>query len=305
MTRVSIVLGAGGPVGHAFHAGVLRALEDALGFDARTATLIVGTSAGAQVAALLRAGMCARDLGARVRGRKLTPEGRAIAQHYVRPSHELPPRSQRPPWRPGSLRYLSSAIRRPWRARPGRLVSALMPDGPVSLEPQAAGFRALFGDRWPDEELWIPAVCRDTGERVAFGSGNAPSTDVGSAVAASGAVPGVCQSVLIAGRRFVDGGIASAAHVDLLAATDEDVIFVSNPLSLFPPLRLLLRREVRALRPANKQVVLFEPSADAAAVMGLDVMDVSRAGPTVEAAREAAMKSLRARKLRQLAEQLF
>ena len=39
--------------------------------------------------------------------------------------------------------------------------------------------------------------------------------------------------------------------------------------------------------------------------MGLDVMDVSRAGPTVEAAREAAMKSLRARKLRQLAEQLF
>ena len=67
----------------------------------------------------------------------------------------------------------------------------------------------------------------------------------------------------------------------------------------------ILRREVRALRPANKRVVLFEPSADAAAVMGLDVMDVSRAGPTVEAAREAAMKSLRARKLRQLAEQLF
>ncbi|MEC7523117.1 MAG: patatin-like phospholipase family protein [Myxococcota bacterium] len=305
MTRVSIVLGAGGPVGHAFHAGVLQALERELGLDARDATLVVGTSAGAQVAALIRAGMSAADLGARVRGRPLSPAGREIAKHYVRPSHELPPRSERPPWRPGSLRYLSAVVRRPWRARPGRLVSALVPDGPVSLEPQAAGFRALFGDRWPERELWIPAVCRDTGERVAFGSGSAPSTDVGTAVAASGAVPGVCRSVVIGGRRFVDGGIASAAHLDLCAASEEDVIFVSNPLSIFPPLRLLLRREVRALRPADKTVVLFEPSADAASVMGLDVMDVERAAPTVEAAREAATKALRSRKLKQLVGSLF
>src|SRR5690349_19155028 len=56
IVRVGLVLGAGGVVGHAFHAGVLAALEDVAGFDARDADLIVGTSAGSVVGALLRAG---------------------------------------------------------------------------------------------------------------------------------------------------------------------------------------------------------------------------------------------------------
>src|SRR6516162_9218892 len=66
--RVALVLGAGGPVGRAFHAGVVRALEDACQWDARTADLIVGTSAGAQAAALLRAGVDGRELFAHATG---------------------------------------------------------------------------------------------------------------------------------------------------------------------------------------------------------------------------------------------
>ena len=42
MTRVGLVLGAGGVVGQAYHAGVLAALEHDHGFDARTADVIVG-----------------------------------------------------------------------------------------------------------------------------------------------------------------------------------------------------------------------------------------------------------------------
>src|SRR5437764_10757788 len=53
VTRVGVVLGAGGVTGDAFHRGVLRALWEA-GYDARTADVIVGTSAGSMVGAFLR-----------------------------------------------------------------------------------------------------------------------------------------------------------------------------------------------------------------------------------------------------------
>jgi predicted acylesterase/phospholipase RssA len=49
MGRIAVVLGAGGTVGHAFHAGVLAALSSELGWDARRADLLVGTSAGSIV----------------------------------------------------------------------------------------------------------------------------------------------------------------------------------------------------------------------------------------------------------------
>jgi predicted acylesterase/phospholipase RssA len=39
--RIGLVLGAGGTVGGAFHAGVLAALEEATGSDPRRASMIV------------------------------------------------------------------------------------------------------------------------------------------------------------------------------------------------------------------------------------------------------------------------
>ena len=56
-TRVGLVLGAGGIVGQAYHAGVLAALEVDLGWDARTADVIVGTSAGSVMGTALRMGL--------------------------------------------------------------------------------------------------------------------------------------------------------------------------------------------------------------------------------------------------------
>ena len=51
MARVGLVLGAGGIVGQAYHAGVLAAIELDLGWDPREADVIVGTSAGSVVGA--------------------------------------------------------------------------------------------------------------------------------------------------------------------------------------------------------------------------------------------------------------
>ena len=46
VTSLALVLSAGGPIATAFHGGVLAALLEETGWDARHATLIVGTSAG-------------------------------------------------------------------------------------------------------------------------------------------------------------------------------------------------------------------------------------------------------------------
>src|SRR3954452_5666027 len=59
--RVGLVLGGGGMVGLAYHAGVLRALEELGGFRPADADLIVGTSAGSVAGAYLRSGWSTED----------------------------------------------------------------------------------------------------------------------------------------------------------------------------------------------------------------------------------------------------
>src|SRR5688572_27660471 len=60
--KVGLVLGAGGTVGIAYHAGVLHALEEVGGWAADDADLMVGTSAGSVVGAYLRSGWTTDDL---------------------------------------------------------------------------------------------------------------------------------------------------------------------------------------------------------------------------------------------------
>src|SRR6478752_3905851 len=78
MISIGLVLGAGGVLGGAYHAGALAALAEVTGWDPRTADLIVGTSAGAHTAATLRAGVSAADHLARATDQPLSDEGAAI-----------------------------------------------------------------------------------------------------------------------------------------------------------------------------------------------------------------------------------
>jgi len=80
MARIGLVLGAGGIVGHAFHAGVLAALAEVTGWDPREAEVVVGTSAGSVVGALLRAGMSAEDHYARLTGAPLSAAGARLVE---------------------------------------------------------------------------------------------------------------------------------------------------------------------------------------------------------------------------------
>src|SRR6185369_6425583 len=91
MARIGLVLGAGGVVGHAFHAGVLAALTEKTGWDPRAAEVVVGTSAGSVVGALLRAGASAPDLLARATGQPLSREGRLLVERSERAPAPLGP----------------------------------------------------------------------------------------------------------------------------------------------------------------------------------------------------------------------
>src|SRR5712664_2987388 len=97
MARIGLVLGAGGAVGHAFHVGVLAAVAEVTGWDARDAEVIVGTSAGSVVGALLRAGLSAPDLAARSTEDALSEEGQRIVARADVGRVEQPPIPARAP----------------------------------------------------------------------------------------------------------------------------------------------------------------------------------------------------------------
>ncbi|WP_183099299.1 patatin-like phospholipase family protein, partial [Nocardioides pelophilus] len=61
-TRRALAIGCGGTLGFAWTAVALRALEEQLGWDARTAEVLVGTSAGAEIVVALGSGRTPQDL---------------------------------------------------------------------------------------------------------------------------------------------------------------------------------------------------------------------------------------------------
>lgn len=303
MARVGLVLGAGGVVGHAYHAGVLRALHEVTGWDPRTAEVIIGTSAGSHVGALLRAGLSAADLAARAGGQPLSAKGRGILRH-IGPAEPVP----RPRLRAlgiASPALLLRTLTRPWNARPGTVAAALVPVGRVSLAPFAARINWLFGHSWPDEPLWITAVGLRDGNRVVFGRQGAPRTEVGTAVAASCAVPGWFTPVEIDGRTYVDGGSHSTTNLDLAAGLGLDLAVVVSPMTLargvlpvtldYPArvgLRFRLSSETRAVRRSGTEVAAFQPTAADLAVMGVNAMNPNRRHPVVTQAYESALRLL-------------
>ena len=86
---------------------------------------------------------------------------------------------------------------------------------------------------WPSRPTVVVAYDLAGRERTPFGTEAAPPTELGTAVAASAAVPGVFQPVQIEGRWYLDGGIASGTSVDLVLGADAplDLIIVIAPLA--------------------------------------------------------------------------
>jgi NTE family protein len=282
MTRIGLVLGAGGVTGEAFHRGVLAGLADVTGFDARTAEVVVGTSAGSLVAASLR---CA-GLGA------------------------VPPPLAAPPdeallGRGPDLRPLLALARRPWAARAGVLATAFVPAGTRPTETFVEPLRRRCGSVWPARDLLICAVRRRDGRRVVFGSPGAPAVDVATAVAASCAIPGYFRPVTAGGVAYVDGGVHSPTNADVLADHRLDLVVVSSPMSverhalrakLDLTARLFWHRYVaaerRALERRGTLVLAIEPGGETLRALGVNTLSAARADTIEDLAREATVALL-------------
>jgi NTE family protein len=298
----ALVLGAGGLTGQAFHLGVLTALADRTGFDGRKADVVVGTSAGSLVAAALTAGFSAADQAAMLHGDEPSAEASTRLRQLRARSATLPVLEEearavsRRPLAPGAL---LAAARRPWAVRPGAVMSGLLPAGRNTTHGISRGITHLHGQDWPGEQLRVCAVRARDARRVVFGTPSAPKVDVGTAVAASCAIPGYFAPVFIEGQPYVDGGAHSPTNADVVRRDEPDLVVISSPMSFGPgggtrspdalvrlAVRRYLAREVRLLRRRGSTVVVFQPSPSDLAAMGLNPMKLVR-GPDVVATAAA------------------
>jgi NTE family protein len=271
--RSALVLGGGGITGIAWELGVLAGLAEA-GTDLTGADLVVGTSAGSVVGAQITSGA---DLE-RLFARQLEP-----------PTGERGARLRR-----SSLASFGWAMLRSrgrdveFRRRIGGLALAAERAGLTPTEQERIDVigQRLAGADWPDRPLTVTAVDAETGEFRPFDRDS--GVPLVHAVAASCAVPGVYPPVTIDGRRYVDGGMRSAANADLADGYDRVVVLAPIPRGVGPMASVDAQVTGMVAR-----VAVVSPDTGSRTAIGRNVLDpAARAGSAragrAQAARVAA-----------------
>jgi len=310
--RVGLVLGAGGVLGGAWLTGGLEALATETGWDPAGAELIVGTSAGSMISALLAGGvppwfMVAHSAGESFEG--LTDAaGRPAAEADRAAGAVFRVHPGALPLGPGSWRLALTTLAQPHRHRPAALASGWLPRGFISTEPLKETVRRVVPDGWGEHPgLWIVACDYATGRRVPFGRAGAPAAELADAVAASCAIPGFYRPVEIGGRRYVDGGMYSTSNLDVVREAELDLVICLNPTSSLHPTRAWnpaerlarsrnssgrrLGREARALR-ERTEVVLVQPLQEDLEVIGPNLMSRRRRSQVIETAMRTVRSQL-------------
>lgn len=307
------MLGAGGIVGQAYHAGVLAALEADVGWDPRRADVIVGTSAGSITAALLRGGIPARDLAAWTTRAPLSLEGRLLEEIFGREFPELEPLRTSHllsrPSLPGPA-LVRRLLLHPWQPPGAGLVLTLVAPGQTDISKFLDPLRAVEPPSWHDGDLWICAVRRRDGRRVVFGRAGSPPAPLHLAVAASCAIPGYFAPVVIDDVAYVDGGVHSPTNAAVLSRRGLQMVVIVSPMSgargLPGDVTALVRRhsgfrlslEIRALKAAGVEVVLFEPDALTQKLMGGEWMSRTRVRDITHSAFESVLSAARGPEVR-------
>jgi NTE family protein len=252
-TPWALVLGGGGLAGVAWETGILHALTER-GLDVTTADRVVGTSAGATVAAQLAsrtaiAELFERQIDPAKQSRELTPEGISIAELM-----EV--------WATLATEAIES----------GDLSQLPIRVGEMALNAKTVSESArreiiegrLPVHEWPsDWKVSVTAVEAYTGSlRIFDKDSGVPLVD---AVAASCAVPGVWPPVTIGDTRYIDGGIRSATNVDLADG-------YARVLLLAPMVDPMAEEQLTALQ-THAQVQLITPDEDSIGAFGANPLD--------------------------------
>lgn len=263
--RRALVLGGGGVAGIAWLTGVLTGIARRAGVDLRDADRIVGTSAGATVAAQLvsdlsLAGLYERQTDPGELVAELTPAPGALAalRHALAAVRDAP----------------DAATRAVWLGERAR----------VALTPSFAARRAVIAQRLPQhtwdgaDALRIVAVNAATGAPRTFGSNDGVA--LVDAVAASSAVPCVWPVVALAGAHWIDGGVRAMDNLSFAADASRVVLISPTGHSAATLGGEPLSAALKAFAGAVKAVI---PDAAAQVAIGADALD-----PDVRAASAAA-----------------
>jgi NTE family protein len=270
MVGRALVLGSGGVTGIAWELGMLAGLADHE-VDLRDADLVVGTSAGSVVGALITSGTGLEELYA---------------------SQLAPPEPHRPVrmgiativrW---GLAVACSRGSEQVGARVGKMALARV----TVPEAERRGIieARLRVHTWPQRALLVTAVDAESGEFAAFGTGSqveGTAVTLVDAVAASCSVPGVWPPITIGGRRWIDGGVRSATNADLAAGYERVVVLAPIARGFRPATGAAA--QVAVLR-EQAQVALVTPDAAARRAIGHNLLDAARRAPAARAGRAQA-----------------
>ena len=264
----ALVLGGGGVAGIAWITGLLTGLAVA-GQDVTGADVIIGTSAGATVAAQVGSDLSLDELFARQTQPAL--QSREIPV-------ELDLDKLAADW--GEIMTgVTSGEEMLRRAGAYALAADTVPE---------AKRRAVIESRlpsraWPTRRVQLVAVDAETGQPYVFDSQS--GAELVDAVAASCAVPGIWPPVTIGGRRYIDGGVRSSDNADLAQGSERIVII--SPLGYDSPIPSPqpLRQVVGQLRDQGSEVIVMVPDQASAAAIGANPLDPGTRVPAAEAGR--------------------
>lgn len=264
----ALVLGGGGVAGIAWMTGLLAGLADAAQ-DVTGADLLVGTSAGAAVAAQVGSGLSLDALFARQVDPALQAREIPVEVNMTEVAAEF------------AALLAGATSAQDVQRRVGAY--ALAASTVSEADRLAAVESRLPSPQWPARRLLLVAVDAETGETCVFDRDS--GVDLVAAVAASCAVPGIWPPVTISGRRYVDGGIRSSDNADLASGYARIVVLSPlGPDSPFPT-PLPLRAVVAQLRSEGAQVTVIAPDEASVAAIGTNPLNPTTRIPAAEAGR--------------------
>lgn len=223
--RRALVLAGGGIAGIAWETGVLRGIADKSPPAARlllNSDVLVGTSAGAAVAAQLGSGSTLEALYGRQVGESSAEIDSGVDVDDI-------------------TALFLAALREPYDDSQDLTRQRMQRIGAVALATSTvaeAVRRRVIAERlpsheWPGRALRITAVDTAGGELVVFDRDS--GVGLVDAVAASCAVPGAWPPVTIAGRRYMDGGVASSVNLAVAGDCGEAVVLVPSAVNAPSP----------------------------------------------------------------------
>jgi predicted acylesterase/phospholipase RssA len=264
------------------------AVQLATGWNPDGAEVVIGTSSGAFVSALVRNDSLTldslvrhdderSDVADRIRGHIYQRGGSRDVGNWVR--HGLAPGLRRP----GVTLFMGSPA--PYHSR-----------GLADWVTSQIGEEAATS--WPDKPTAIVAYDIEARQRTVFGAADHPDVGLAEAVAASTAIPLLFRPFPIDGRLYVDGGVASGTHADLVLGHSRplDLVLIVAPMAaelhrkralihekMFDRVgRKSLNIEKELIREAwpDCEIVTLTPSASVQNVMRPNPMDAARAVST-------------------------